>query len=181
MITRLHSCILTCKQGLDKSAYGEQVADELLDDADERIPPDDALGAGPLLLVVLAGGAALRSALPPAPPSVGLAGLSGSALDGESFVRLNLSLRAEGVRQLGDAHLTVAGATARGQHPPAFDRRGRMTLQVDVTPACADVAAGATSGRLDLALRDEQGRSRQVRLDVPADGPLERLLRYRCR
>ena len=156
------------------------MADELLDDADERTRRLAALGAG-LLLVVLAGGAALRSALPPAPPSVGLAGLSGSALDGESFVRLNLSLRAEGVRQLGDARLTVAGATARGQHPPAFDRRGRMTLQVDVTPACADVAAGATSGRLDLALRDEQGRSRQVRLDVPADGPLERLLRYRCR
>lgn len=156
------------------------MADELADDGGDRVRRLAAVAAA-LLLALLAGGAALRSTLPPAPLSVGLAGLSGSALEGESFVRLNLSLQARGVRDLGEARLTVAGASSRGQRLSAVDAEGRTTLQVDVTPACAQVAAGHTSGELELSLRDEQGQPRRVRLSVPADGPLERLLRYRCR
>lgn len=155
------------------------MADELVDDATDRARRLAATAAG-LLLVVLLGATALRSTLPPPPVTVDLAGVSGSALDGESFVRLHLSLRSDGVSDLGTAQLTVAGATQRGQHL-SDDGQGHLRLQVDVTPVCADVAAGRTAGQLDLDLRDELGRTRQVRLAVPADGPLDRLLRYRCR
>jgi hypothetical protein len=156
------------------------VADELVDDAAERGRRLWLL-AGSLLAGVLVGGAVLRSTLPPPPLAVSLADLSGSALDGDSFVRINLSLHAQGVRDLGDAHLTVAGASQRGQHPTRFDGDGRLTLQVDVTPACADIAQDIDAGVLELSLHDAQGRPRQVQLAVPAEGQLERLLRYRCR
>jgi hypothetical protein len=161
-------------------AYGENVADELLDDAAERARRLGALAVG-LLVLVLGGGAVLRSTLPPPPLAVAVADLSGSTLDGDSFVRLNLSLEASGVRDVGDARLTIAGSTQRGQHPARFDGDGRMTLQVDVTPTCAQVVDGLEAGTLDLSLRDEEGRTRQVRVAVPAESSLERLLRYRCR
>ena len=148
-------------------------------------PPGSALAPRVLhadeLLLVLAGGALLRSTLPPPPLAVDLAELSGSTLDGDSFVRLNLSLEATGARDLGDARLTIAGATQRGQHPARFDGDGRMTLQVDVTLTCAQVAAGVQTGVLDLSLHDQEGRAREVRLEVPAEGSLQRLLRYPCR
>ena len=156
------------------------MADELVDDAAERVRLLGALGVG-LLLLVLAGGAVLRSALPPPPLAVSVADLSGSTLDGDSFVRLNLSLQASGARDLDGASLTIAGSTQRGQHPTRFDGDGRVTVQVDVTPACASIVGGVGAGTLDLSLHDAQGRARQVRLEIPAEGSLERLLRYRCR
>ncbi|CAA9341518.1 MAG: hypothetical protein AVDCRST_MAG07-2398 [uncultured Frankineae bacterium] len=156
------------------------MADELVDDAAERSRRLGALAVG-LLVLVLGGGAALRSTLPPPPLAVDLADLSGSTLAGDSFVRVNLSLRASGARDVGDARLTMAGATSRGQHPSRFDGDGRMTVQVDLTPACARLADGIGPGRLDLSLHDAQGRARQVRVAVPAEGSLDRLLRYRCR
>ena len=155
------------------------MADELVDDAAQRSRRLGALAVG-LLVLLVAGGAVLRSTLPPPPLAVDLAGLSGSTLDGDSFVRLNLALQTTGARELGDARLTIAGATQLGQHPTRFDGDGRMTLQVDVTPTCTQVAEGVGAGRLDLSLQDAQGRARQVRLEVPAQGSLERLLRYRC-
>lgn len=156
------------------------MADVLVDDAADRARRLAATGVG-LLLVVLVGATILRSTLPPPPVVVDLAGVSGSALDGESFVRLHLLLRSDGVSDLGTAQLTVAGGTHGGQHLTAVDEDGVLRLQVDVTPVCTDVAAGRTAGRLDLELLDERGRSHEVRLAVPAEGPLDRLLRYRCR
>jgi hypothetical protein len=168
------------RAGRAQAAYRERVADELLDDAPERTRRLGALAVG-LLGLVLVGGAVLRSTLPPPPLAVALAGLSGSTLEGDTFVRLNLSLQAEGARDVGDARLTIAGATSRGQHPARFDDDGRMTLQVDVTPACTSIEDGLTAGTLELSLRDERGRARDITLDVPAERSLERLLRYPCR
>lgn len=154
-------------------------AELLTDDAARRTR--QVVGAGAALLVlVVAGGAALRSTLPPPPLGVALSGLTGSALDGESFVRLDLSLRLSGVDALGDSELTVAGTTSRGLRL-VRDDRDRARLQVDVTPDCGQVEAGATGGQLVLRVEDSAGDPRSLVVDVPADGPLDRLLRYRCR
>ena len=139
------------------------------------------LVAAGLLLAIAAGAAAVRSSLPPTPLTVQLSSLDGSALVGESFVRLQVQLQSTGAQGLGDARLTVAGATGRGLHRPGFDDQGRLTVQVDVTPDCATVAAGVPPGTLDLRVRDEDGGRRLVQLDVPTEGRLERLVRYRCR
>ncbi len=156
------------------------MADELVDDAPERARRLGAVAVG-LLVLVLVGGAVLRSTLPPPPLAVVLAELSGSTLEGDTFVRLNLSLEAQGARDVGDAVLTIAGSTSRGQHPTRFDGDGQMTVQVDVTPTCAQIADRVDPGTLELSLHDEQGRPQQVRLEVPSEGSLERLLRYPCR
>ena len=150
----------------------------LVDDAPRRLRRLGAVGGG-LLLALVAGGAALRSTLPPPPLEVRVAGLSGTALRGESFIRLHVTLEQSGARDLEDAVLTVAGTTQRGQHPLAFDD-GRLTVQVDVTPTCTALADDLPAGVLDLRLHDASGDAREVRLDLPSDGQLERLLRYRC-
>ena len=148
----------------------------LVDDAPSRLRRVAAVG-GLLLVVLVAGAAALRSTLPPPPLEVRLTGVSGTALRGESFIRLHLTLEQSGARDLDDAVLTIAGTTQRGQHPGVFDD-GRTTVQVDITPQCA--ARQPEPGVLDLRLHDASGEARQVSLGVPADGQLERLLRYRC-
>ena len=150
----------------------------LVDDAPRRLRWLGAVG-GALLLAVVAGGAALRSTLPPPALDVRLAGLSGTALRGESFIRLHVTIEESGARDLQDAVLTVAGTTQRGQHPTAFDD-GRLTVQVDLTPRCASLQQDLAPGALDLRLRDASGDAREVRLDIPADAQLQRLLRYRC-
>lgn len=150
----------------------------LVDDAPGRLRRVAAVG-GALLLALVAGAAALRSTLPPPPLEVRLAGVSGTALRGESFIRLHLTLEQSGARDLEDAVLTVAGTTQRGQHPTAFDD-GRMTVQVDLTPACTALRPDLAAGVLDLRLHDASGDARRVQVGVPADGQLERLLRYRC-
>ncbi len=154
------------------------MADVLVDDAPRRLRRLGAVGGG-LLLAVVAGGAALRSTLPPPPLEIRLAGMSGTALRGESFIRLHVTLEESGARNLEDAVLTVAGTTQRGQHPTAFED-GRMTVQVDITPVCASLQQDLTPGVLELRLQDASGDARQVQVDIPADAQLERLLRYRC-
>jgi hypothetical protein len=154
------------------------VADVLVDDAPRHLRRAAAVGGG-LLVALVAGGAALRSTLPPPPLEVRLAGLSGTALRGESFIRLHLTLEQSGARALDDAVLTVAGSSQRGQHPSAFDG-GRTTVQVDVTPRCPGLQPDRAVGVLDLRLHDASGAARRVQVGVPADGQLERLLRYRC-
>ena len=161
-----------------QAAYRRAVADVLVDDAPRRLRRLGVV-AGGLLVAVLGGAAALRSTLPPPPLEVELAGLSGTALRGESFVRLHLTLEASGARDLEEAVLSVAGTSRRGQHPTAFVD-GRLTVQLDLVPTCTapqDVAGG----RLDLRLHDASGDARDVQLALPADAQLERLLRYRCR
>lgn len=153
---------------------------ELLDDGAHGRPRRVVAAGAALLAVLVAAGAALRSTLPPPPLQVALASLDGSALDGDSFVRLQVQLRGQGVRGLGDVQLTVAGVTERGLHPDVFDDDGRMTVQVDVTPACPEVAGGVRPGSLDLQVRDVDGALRRLQLPVPTRGSLERLLRYRC-
>jgi hypothetical protein len=154
------------------------VADVLVDDAPRRLRRLGMVG-GALLVAVVAGGAALRSTLPPPPLEVRVTGVSGTALRGESFVRLHVTLEESGAQQLEDAVLTVAGTTQRGQHGAAFDD-GRLTVQVDLTPACASLQQDLAPGVLDLRLLDASGDARRVQLEVPAGDQLERLLRYRC-
>ena len=150
----------------------------LVDDAPSRLRRVAVVG-GALLVALVAGAAALRSTLPPPPLEVRLAGVSGTALRGESFIRLHLTLEQSGARDLDDAVLTIAGTTQRGQHPTAFDD-GRATVQVDITPQCTAQQPDLAAGVLDLRLHDASGDARQVTLGIPAEGQLERLLRYRC-
>lgn len=154
-------------------------AELLVDDAQDRTRRPLAVGVG-LLLAVAAGGAALRSTMPPEPLDIALTSLSGTSLQHESFVRLNLKLHGSGAEALDAAALTVAGTTQSGQYPRRFDRHGRLTVQVDVTPACAAVARGVGSGQLELEARDRAGEVHVLRLHVPSAGRLERLVRYRC-
>lgn len=155
------------------------MADVLVDDAPRRTLRLGVVVGG-LLLTLVAGAAALRSTLPPSALDVRLAGLSGTALRGESFVRLHVGLEQSGVRRLEDAVLTVAGSTQRGSYPAAFDDDGRLTVQVDLAPACASVQDDIAAGVLELSVVDESGDGRQVAVRIPADDRLVRLLRYRC-
>ena len=52
-------------------------------------------------------------------------------------------------------------------------------MQVDLVPSCTSLQDVA-GGLLDLRLHDASGDTREVRLVLPADAQLERLLRYRC-
>ena len=155
------------------------MADVLVDDEPRRTIRLGVVGGG-LLLTLVAGGAALRSTLPPPALDVRLAGVSGTALRGESFVRLHVGVEHSGARGLEDAVLTVAGTTQRGSYPAAFDDDGRLTVQVDLAPVCASVQGDVAAGVLELRVLDESGDARQVALRIPADDRLERLLRYRC-
>ncbi len=179
-----HHYVITClhSAAADASAYrgGVAAGAELLTDDAARRTRQVVGAAVALLALVVGGGAALRSTLPPPPLAVALSDLTGSALDGESFVRLDLSLRLSGVDALADGELTVAGTTASGLRL-VRDGDDRARVRVDLTPDCAQVDAGATGGELTLRLQDADGDPRSLLVDVPADGPLERLLRYRCR
>lgn len=154
------------------------MADVLVDDAGRRSRRLAAAG-GAALLALGAGAAALRSTLPPPPLELRLAGVSGTALQGESFVRLNLALEQTGVRDLEGAVLTVAGTTEVGLRPTTV-ADGRMTVQIDVSPPCAALLQDLAPGVLDLRITDAAGERRQVAVDVPADEELVRLLRHRC-
>jgi hypothetical protein len=154
------------------------VTDVLVDDARGR-SRSLALVGGAVLVALVAGAAALRSTLPPPELELRLDGVTGTALQGESFVRLNLALEQSGVRELEEAVLTVAGTTERGQRPTTL-HDGRMTVQIDVSPPCAALLQDLAPGVLDLRLHDASGDVRQVAVDVPADEQLVRLLRYRC-
>ena len=136
------------------------------------------VGAG-LLVALVGGGAWLRSTLPPPPLAVSLASVSGTALEGDGFVRVVLELEAEGARSLAEAQLTVAGTTEPGRQLGEFDGGGVKVL-VDVTPECAAVAAGGPPAELLLDVRTETGERRRLVLVVPPDGPLERLVQHRC-
>lgn len=153
---------------------------EVLDDGG-RARGRRAVAAGIALAVALVvGGALVRSTLPPPPLSVSLAGLDGSALAGDSFVRLHLRLDLQGVRALDDVRLTVAGVTQRGLHPDGLHDDAAV-VQVDVTPVCPDAGLDrGLPGRLEVQVRDSAGDTRRVQLDVPTAGRLERLVRYRC-
>ena len=154
------------------------MADVLVDDAPSRTRRLAVVG-GALLLALVAGGALLRSTLPPPPVELRLAEVTGTALQGDSFVRLNLRLEQSGVRDLQEAVLTVAGTVERGSRPSTVSD-GRMTVQIDVSPPCASLLQSAGPAVLDLRLHDEAGDLRQVAVDVPVDEEFQRLLRYRC-
>ena len=137
------------------------------------------VGAG-LLVALVGGGAWLRSTLPPPPLAVSLASVSGTALEGDGFVRVVLELEAQGARDVADTELTVAGTAEPGRHLGDFDGAGRLKVQVDVTPDCAVVAAGAAPAELALDVRAETGERQHVVLVVPPGGPLDRLMRHPC-
>ena len=154
-------------------------AEVLHDDAPERGRLLAVVGVA-LLLLVVAGGAWLRSTLPPPPLEVRVASVSGTSLEGDGFVRVLLALESQGASDLAQAELTVAGTREVGRHPAEFDGRGRATVQVDVTPSCAAVAAGIAPAQLALGVRDESGQRSQLVLVLPPEGPLERLMRHPC-
>jgi len=150
-------------------------------DADPRSGSQAVVVAAALLLTVVAAGTALRDRSP-APLLIRLEQLDGSALRDESFVRLHVQLEAEGASGLGEVRLRLAGADSLGQHPAGFDDRGRVLVQVDLTPRCGLVAEDLLpTGSLAVQVRDSEGHRRLIELPVPTEGQLERLVRYRCR
>ncbi len=116
---------------------------------------------------------------PPAPLQVRVESLDGSALRGETFVRLQLDVRTEGAAELGEVRLLLAGVRALGLSPDGLDD-GRATVQVDLVPACPRAVTELAAAALEVTVVDDAGRDRTVLVDLPDDGPLERLVRYRC-
>ncbi len=138
---------------------------------------------GALLLVLVATGVVVRKT-PPPPLTLTVEQLEGSALSHQSFVRLWIRLAAVGASRVDGVRLNVAGVEQPGQHPRTLDD-GRVTVQIDLTPRCDELSVGTPSGSLpegtlDVVVRDVDGQERLVQLPVPTEGPLERLVRYRC-
>ena len=135
----------------------------------------------PLLLL---GAVALLRDGPPVPLEVRLSSLDGSALRGESFVRLQLGVSVEGARQLDEVRMVLGGTSALGSLPagrsPDGLTDGEATVQVDLVPPCPQSLQAYVDAVLAVTLVDDAGRSREVRLALPDDGPFERLVRFRC-
>ena len=144
-----------------------------------------ALVVGALLLAALIGAGSLVAMQPPPPLRIRLERVEGSALAEDSFVRLQVGIRATDADELrlGEVRLRLAGAQGLGAHEARFDARGRAVVQVDLTPGCREVAGtpdGLANGSLDLEVRDGSGATRRLSLPVVPEGQLERLVRYRC-
>ena len=153
------------------------LAEVLRDDAPATGRRLAVMGAA-LLVALVAGGAWLRSTLPPPPLDVRLASVSGSSLEGDGFVRVVLEVEAQGARHLVEAELTVAGTTEPGRQ--IGELGDDLKVLVDLTPQCAVVAQGVAPAELVLDVRAETGERQRVVLVVPPGGPLERLLRRTC-
>lgn len=114
----------------------------------------------------------------PQPLRVRLARVDGSALRGDSFLRLQLRLQGSGVERLDEVSLRLAGSTSPGSSLRGFDGRGRADVQVDVVPDCPSPDLAGSSVRVTVT--DRQGRPRTTELPLPVDGVVERLVAYRC-
>lgn len=141
-------------------------------------PPRRALVAGVALLLLLSTALLLRDG-PAVPVDVRLSSLDGSALRGESFLRLQLGMQVDGARELGEVRVVLAGTSALGLSPDGLSD-GEATVQVDLVPPCPQSLAAYVDAELAVTVVDDAGRSRAVRLALPDDGPFERLVRYRC-
>ncbi|MCW2614024.1 MAG: hypothetical protein JWN08_1018 [Frankiales bacterium] len=152
----------------------------MLDVAPAGRLPGGPLVAGGALLLALVGTALVLPEGAPGPLDVRLRSLDGSALRGEAFVRLNVGVQADGVRELGEVRLSLAGTSALGSAVEGLHDDGTATVQVDLVPNCPAAVEALASGTLDVNVVDDRGRSRLVQLPLPTDGPLERLVRFRC-
>lgn len=160
----------------------DDAACELLDSAAPSVRRGSAAGwvaGGTAVALLLAGLAVLR---PPAESGVALrlVGHSGSALDGQRFVRLYFAVAAEG----GDADVQqiemVLGDQRQRAAPPGLVRQGSPAfVLVDVVPRCPQAVRALAAGTLDLTYR-AAGRERVARLPLPVEGSLPRLVARRC-
>jgi len=137
------------------------------------------------LVAALVGAGALIATRPPAPLSITLERVDGSALQEDTFVRLNVRLRAADSDdlRLREVRLQLAGVESLGQHEARFDGRGRAEVQIDLRPGCdtiTDTPQGLPVGSLDVAVGDGSGAIRRLSLPISPEGSLERLVRYRC-
>lgn len=134
-----------------------------------------ALAGGAVLLVGLAA-LALRPGPDRPPAQLRLTGIDGSALLGDSFVRFHVELRGSGIDRIQAVQLTSGASTSLGQ----VDRQGdgRTSVQLDLVPDCTGTL-GLVAPQLEVKAR-AAGRDRLLLLDVPTDGAVGRLVRYRC-
>ena len=142
-------------------------------------PSRRVLVAAAVVLLLLLGAVTLLRDGPPVPLEVRLVSLDGSALRGESFVRLQLGVSVEGARQLGEVRMVLGGTSALGLSPDGLSG-GEATVQVDLVPRCPQSLQAYVDAVLAVTLVDDAGESREVRLALPDDGPFERLVRFRC-
>ena len=134
---------------------------------------------GTALALVLAGTVALR---PPGPEGVALRLVehSGSALDGQTFVRVYFSVAASG----GDAEVSavqmVLGDRRQDVVAPArIGDGGEALVLVDVVPHCPDALRALPAGTLDVTFSAE-GDEQVAHLPLPVEGSLPRLMARRC-
>jgi len=176
----------TARDGRLFPAYRDAVADRGPEVLDSVAPPRPArsglagwLAGGTAVALVVAGTVALR---PPGATGVALrlVGHSGSALDGQTFVRVYFSVAASG----GDAEVSavqvVLGDRRQDVVAPGRIGDGRVALVlVDLVPQCPDAVRALPTGTLDVTYR-AGGDERVARLPLPAEGSLPRLVARRC-
>ena len=164
--------------------YRRRVQDVLVAEPEPGTGPSRRALVAAAVALLLLGAATVRRDGPPVPLQVRLASLDGSALRGESFVRLQVGLNIEGARQLDGARMLLAGTNALGLSPDGLSpdglTDGEATVQVDLVPPCPQSLQAYVDAVLAVTLVDDAGESREVRLALPDDGPFERLVRFRC-
>lgn len=168
-------------------AYRDDVADpgaEVLDSTAPARPARAGLAGwaagGTALALVLAGTVALRPPGPAEGVALRLVEHSGSALDGQTFVRLYFSVAASG----GDAEVSAVQVVLGDRRqdvvgPARIGDGGEALVLVDLVPQCPDAVRALAAGTLDVTYRADGGE-RVARLPLPVEGSLPRLMARRC-
>jgi hypothetical protein len=160
------------------------VRDDVLDASDRTARLEATrsgwLAGGVALVVLVAGLVGLRPADDGQPVHVRLVEHKGSALHGQSFLRLYFSLTATGGdAELQEVSMSLGSVRQDGVAPRLVDEGGEALVLVDVVPSCPDAVQGLPVGTLDVLFR-AGGSDQSVSLPLPLDGSLPRLVQRRC-
>lgn len=179
------SPVSTAGDGWAVPAYRRAVTvagPELLDSTAPPAPRGGATGwvVGVIAVALLLAGVVALRPTGESGVALRLVAYSGSALDGQRFVRLYFSVAAYG----GDAdvqrvELVLGDQRQRAVPPGRIGDGGEAFLLVDVVPRCPQGVRALPAGTLELTYRAEGGE-RVARLPLPVEGSLPRLVARRC-